>query len=150
MANIPNPNDPYRSNPAEDDLRAPQRFDNELRPEPELARPASGSRVAIYALGAAVLLGIVFYGLNQNSTTSTATSTAPVTQDRAQTAPAPTNNIADSNGNKPAVPPGVRDVTPRKNDAPGVTTGSAPARPQAPQSAPTDTEVDRSKGGAAN
>ena len=151
MANIPNSNDPYRPDPVADDLDRPRRFDSELQADPELAEgPASGSRVAVYTLGIAILLGVVFYGLNSNNTTTTATSTAPVTQDSAQKAPAPTNNIADSNADRPPLPPGVRDVTPRNNDAPGVTTGAAPARPQAPQSAPTGTEVDRSKGGASN
>jgi cytoskeletal protein RodZ len=143
MANIPNSNDPSRPTPVQDDPRRPQQFDNKMQPEPQLDEPASGSRVALYALGAAVLLGIVFYGLNQNSTTTTATSTAPVTQDSAPKAPAPTNNIADSNSNSPAVPPGVRDVTPRNSEAPAVTTGAATR----PQSAPTGTEVDRSKAG---
>lgn len=132
MANIPNSNDRLRPRQNENDLQAPHRVDSELHPEPELAEPANGSRVAVYALGAAILLGIVFYGLNQSATTTTATSTAPVTRDSAQKAPAPTNNIADSNGSKPVVPPGVRDVTPRSNDVPGVTTGAAPSRPQAP------------------
>ncbi len=149
MANIPDSNDPYRPTPVEDDPRSPRRFDSELQADPELAEgPAGGGRIAAYTLGAAILLGIVFYGLNQNSMT-TATSTAPVTQDTVQKAPAPTNNIADSDSSKPPLPPGVRDVTPRNNDAPGVTTGAAPSRPQPPQSAPTGTEVDSSKAGAA-
>jgi hypothetical protein len=151
MPNIPNPNDPYRPNPA-DDIRNPARLDNELQADPELAEgPASGSRMAIYALGIVVLLGAVFYGLNNTSmnpgdATKTASQSAPATQDSTPKAPAPTNNVADSYS-KPPVAPGVRDVTPTNNQ-PGVTTGAAPARPQAPQSAPTGTEIDSSKGGA--
>ncbi|WP_441242369.1 hypothetical protein [Tardiphaga sp. 768_D3_N2_1] len=151
MANIPNPNDPYRPNPA-DDIRNPVRFDNELQADPELAEgPASGSRVAIYALGVIVLLGAVFYGLNSTSTnpgdtTKSASQSTPATQSSTPKAPAPTNNIADSYS-KPPVAPGVRDVTPSNNRS-DVTTGAAPARPQAPQSAPTGTEIDSSKGGA--
>ena len=151
MANIPNPNDPYRPNPA-DDIRNPARLDNELQADPELAEgPASGSRMAIYALGIVVLLGAVFYGLNNTSmnpgdATKTASQSAPATQDNTPKAPAPTNNVADSYS-KPPVAPGVRDVTPTNNQ-PGVTTGAAPARPQTPQSAPTGTEIDSSKGGA--
>lgn len=150
MANIPNPNDPYRPNPADDDLRNPTRLDKEWQADPELAEgPASGGRVAVYALGIAVLLGAVFYGLNNTSTapgdaTKTASQSAPITQDKA---PNPTNNMADSNS-KPPVAPGVRDVTPTNNSQPGVTTGAAPARPQAPQSAPAGTEMDSAKGGA--
>jgi len=151
MANIPNPNDPYRPNPA-DDIRNPAPFDNELQADPELTEgPASGSRMAVYALGIVVVLGAVFYGLNNTSTnpgeaTKTASQSTPMTQDSAPKAPAPTNNIADSNS-KPPVAPGVRDVTPTNNQ-PGVTTGSAPARPQAPQTTPSGTEIDSSKGGA--
>lgn len=153
MANIPNPNDPYRRNPADDDLRNPTRLDKEWQADPELAEgAASGGRMAVYALGIAVLLGAVFYGLNNTSmvpsdTTKTASQSAPITQDSAPKAPAPTNNIADSNS-KPPVAPGVRDVTPTSNNQPGVTTGAAPARPQAPPSAPAGTEMDSSKGGA--
>ena len=152
MANIPNPNDTYRPNPLDDEHAQPRRFDNELQPDPQLAEgPASGSRVAVYTLGAVILLGVVFYGLNNSSTTTTAVQNAPVTQDTAKKAPAPTNNIADSSTEKTPLPPGVRDVTPRNNDAPGVTTGAAPARPQQPpQPAPTGTQVDSSKGGTSN
>ena len=130
MATIPGSNDPNRPDPVNDDLRDQHRIDNEMQADPEPTEPpARGSRVAVYTLGAVVLLGIAFYGMNQNATTTTATSTAPVTQDSARKAPAPTSNTADSNASKPAVPPGVRDVTPRNSDAPGVTTGAAPARP---------------------
>ena len=156
MANQLDPNDPYRPLP-DDDIRNPARLNNELRPDPELAEgPANGGRVAMFALGIAVLLGVVFYGLNNGNmnpadVSKTATQSPPVTQDTAQKAPAPTNNIADSN-TKPPVAPGVRDVTPGNsaNTAPGVTTGAAPARPQPPQSAPTGTEADRAKGGTSN
>jgi hypothetical protein len=153
MANIPNPNDPYRANPVDDDLRNPPRPDKEWQTDPELAEgPARGGRMAVFVLGIAVLLGAVFYGLNNTpmtpgDTTKTASQSAPATQNSRPMAPAPTNNIADSNS-KPPVAPGVRDVTPTNNSQPGVTTGAAPARPQAPQSAPTSTEIDSSKGGA--
>jgi hypothetical protein len=159
MANPINPNDPYRLDPTSEGLQTPgdpARLDTDLQADPELAEgPANGSRVAVFALGIAVVLGAVFYGLNSGSNapdaTKTATQSAPV--DGAKTRPpAPTNNIADSQSSKPAVPPGVRDVTPgsSQNTQPGMTTGAAPARPQAPQSAPTGTEVDRAKGGTNN
>ena len=69
------------------------------------------------AVAIAVILGAVFYGLNntpvhQAGTSSTAQNTAPET---------------------PIVaPPGMRDVTPRSNMQPGMTTGAAPANPKAP------------------
>jgi hypothetical protein len=150
MANIPHSNDPYRTNPLEGTPRDPVRLDNDLQPDPELAEGrAGGGRIAIYAVAAVVLLGAVFYGLNNGTAPNDAgrtASTAPATQDSTPKAPAPTNNIADSNSTPP-VAPGVRDVTPRNTES-GVTTGSAPARPQGLQSGPTGTEIDRSKRGA--
>jgi hypothetical protein len=139
MANERTPNDPYRSpdDPyraeRDDELRRAQRLDNELQMDPELAEgPASGGKIAMFAVAVAVILGAVFYGLN-NSTINQA-GTAP-TSSTAQNTPA----------SPPASPPGMRDVTPRTNTAPGVTTGAAPARPQTPpSSAPTGTDLNRS------
>ena len=140
MANerIPNdpyrsPDDPYRSDRADDELRRAQRLDNELQTDPELAEgPASGGKIAMFAVAVALVLGAVFYGLN-NSTINHA-GTSP-TSSTAQNTPA----------SPPAAPPGMRDVTPRANTAPGVTTGAAPARPQTPPaSAPTGSDVNRS------
>ena len=76
----------------------------------------------------ALVLGAVFYGLN-NSSTGNQASTAPTTQTAQQTAPA-----------NPAAPPGMRDVTPKANSEPGTTTGAAPARPAAPQPATPRTD----------
>ena len=130
------PDDPYRAPlPGDEYLKPAATFDNELQPDPELAEgPASGSRVAVFALAIALVLGAVFYGLNNTSVNQPGTSTAqntPAAQDSAQ--------------NKPPVAPGVRDVTPRTNTEPGTTTGAAPARPQQPpKAAPMGTEIDRS------
>jgi len=120
MAYQPNPNDPYRPGLTDDEIRSQARLDNELQADPELAEgPASGAKVAMFALAIAVVLGAVFYGLNNSTVneagTSPTTSTAQNTQ---QTSP-------------PAAPSGMRDVTPRANTEPGTTTGAAPARPQA-------------------
>jgi hypothetical protein len=138
MANDRTPNDPYRSNPADDpyrtnlagdETRRAARLDNELQMDPELAEgPASGSKVAMFAIAVAVVLGAVFYGLN-NSSVQNGPSTA---QNTTQTSP-------------PAAPPGMRDVTPRTNTDAGMTTGAAPARPQAPpSSAPSGQDMNRS------
>jgi hypothetical protein len=125
MANERNPNDPYRPNPADDpyranrddELRRAARLDNELQMDPELAEgPASGGRVAMFAIAVAVILGAVFYGLNNSSVNHSGSSTA---QNTTQSSP-------------PAAPPGMRDVTPRANTGPGETTGAAPARPAPP------------------
>src|ERR1700727_1591701 len=90
MANQPNPddpyrvpNDPYRSSLTDDDFRRQARLDNELRPDPELAEaPANSGRIAMLAVAIAVILGAVFYGLNnapvhQVGTSSTAQNTGP-------------------------------------------------------------------------
>jgi hypothetical protein len=129
MAVQRNPNDPYRENLADDpflsmpgdQLRRQARLDNELQVDPELAEgPASGGKVAMFAIAIAVVLGAVFYGLNNSSINQAGTS--------------PTTSTAqNSPSSPPAAPPGMRDVTPRPNNmAPGTTTGAAPARPQAP------------------
>ncbi len=130
MANERIPNDPYRagdSNPADDpyrtkyrsssrgdDIAREARLDSELQVDPELAEgPAGGGRIALFAVGIAVILGAVFYGLN-NSSIKEATTAPPATtaQNAAPTSP-------------PAAPPGMRDVTPRANTQPGMTTGAA-------------------------
>src|SRR5450755_4288328 len=139
MALERNPNDPYRSNPADDpyrsnladdETRRAARLDNDLQMDPELAEgPASGTKVAMFAVAVAVVLGAVFYGLNNSSVQPT---TGPSTaQNSTQSSP-------------PAAPPGMRDVTPRNTDQ-GMTTGAAPARPQAPPvSAPAGQDMNRS------
>jgi len=74
----------------------------------------------MFALAIAVVLGAVFYGLNNSSINQAGTS--PTTSTAQNTPSSP-----------PAAPPGMRDVTPRANNMePGTTTGAAPARPQAP------------------
>lgn len=143
MANERIPEDPYRPTFAGDELRRPALLDNELQPDPELAEgPASSSKIAIFAVGVAVVLGAVFYGLNNSSIKQAGTS--PTAQSAAPTSTAQ-NTAQPSPG---TAPPGMRDVTPHAgtapNSAPGVTTGAAPARPQAPPSAaPTAPDATR-------
>jgi hypothetical protein len=120
MADDRFPNDPYRPNLADDEYLRAARRDSELQPDPELGEgPASSGKVAMFAVAIALVLGAVFYGLN-NTTTGNQASNAPAAQTAQQT---PAN---------PAAPPGMRDVTPRSNTAPGVTTGAAPSKPAAP------------------
>ena len=60
-----NPDDPYRSNLTDSDIRRQARLEGELQADPELAEgPASGGKVAMFAIAIAVVLGAVFYGLN--------------------------------------------------------------------------------------
>jgi hypothetical protein len=137
MANERIPNDPYDrplSSLRDPDFDRPQRFDNELQVDPELQEgPASASKVALFAVGLALVLGAVFYGLN-NTSVKEAQTTPP-----AQTAQ--TQNAAPQ-----GAPQGMRDVTPsRRNTEPGTTTGSATNRPTTPQVAPQGADMDRSK-----
>ena len=123
MAYERNPDDPYRPNPADDEYRRTARLDNELQPDAELAEgPASGAKVAMFAIAIAVVLGAVFYGLN-NSTINQAGTSSTAQNASQSTAPA----------------------APRANTDQGTTTGAAPARPQAPpSSAPSGPDVNRS------
>ena len=123
MANQRNPDDPYRSDLTDDDIRRQARLDSELQPDPELAEgPASSGKVAMFAIAVAVVLGAVFYGLNNTSVQNAGTSSTA--QNTSQSSP-------------PAAPSGMRDVTPRANTDQGMTTGAAPARPQtSPPAAP--------------
>jgi hypothetical protein len=129
MADDRFPNDPYRPNLSDDEyLRMARRQDLNLQADPELGEgPASSGKVALFAVAVAVVLGAVFYGLN-NTTTGNQASNEPATQTAQQT---PAN---------PAAPPGMRDVTPpRNNAAPGMTTGAAPSKPATPDpAAPSD------------
>ena len=120
-----NPDDPYRSNPTESEISRQARLDNELQADPTLAEgPASGAKVAMFALAIAVVLGAVFYGLNNSSVNEAGkTPTTSTAQNTERTSP-------------PAAPSGMRDVTPRANTEPGTTTGAAPARPTPPAPSP--------------
>jgi hypothetical protein len=109
--------DPYRSNPADDPYRRAARLDNEMQPDPELAEgPTSGGKIAMFAIAVAVVLGAVFYGLNNSSIHQAGTS----------------STAQNTESSPPVAPPGMRDVTPHANTDQGMTTGAAPARPQMP------------------
>lgn len=124
MAYQPNPNDPYRANLTDEEIRRQARLDNELQADPELAEgPANGAKVAMFAIAIAVVLGVVFYSLNNTSINQASTAPPAATAQNTQSSP-------------PAAPPGMRDVTPKANAEPGMTTGAAPSRSQAPAPAP--------------
>jgi len=121
MSNERIPNDPYRSGLSDDNFGRPQRFDNELQVDPELQEgPASSSKFAVFAIAIAVILGAVFYGLNNTSVHEAQT---PPPAQTAQTQP---------------------NANPVPNTQPGTTTGSATTRSTPPQAAPQGNEVDRS------
>ncbi len=90
MANERNPDDPYRSSAADDELRRAQRLDNELQMDPELSDgSASGTKIAMFAVAIALILGVVFYGLNNSTINHAGTaSTAQNTQSSPPAAPA--------------------------------------------------------------
>ena len=118
MADDRFPNDPYRPIGEDEYLRAARR-DADLQADPELGEgPASSGKIALFAVAIALVLGAVFYGLNNTSVNQASTEPPAKT---AQTAPA-----------NPAAPPGMRDVTPKANTEPGTTTGAAPSRPSPP------------------
>ena len=121
MANERLPDELTRPPFAGDD---PVRLDNQLQPDPELREgTASRSRIAIIVAGIAVVLAAVFYGLNSSSVQQAGTAPVATAQDNTQ---------------PPAAPPGMRDVTPHANTAPGVTTGSAANRPLPPNPEPSN------------
>ena len=137
MAYQPNPNDPYRAGLSDEEIRQQARLnsmDSELQADPELAEgPASGAKVAMFAVAIALVMGALFYGLNNTSVERAGTTPANQTAQTQPTTP-------------PAAPPGMRDVTPRSNNTePGTTTGAATNRPTPPSPNPTGTEVDRAK-----
>ncbi|MEH2498732.1 hypothetical protein V1294_005211 [Bradyrhizobium sp. AZCC 1678] len=129
MAYQPNPNDPYRPGLSDEEIRHQARLnnlDNELQADPGLGEgPPSGAKVAMFAVAIAVVLGALFYGLN--NTTVNQAGTSPENRTAQQTQPA-----------NPAAPPGMRDVTPRSNADPGTTTGAATNRPTPPSPPSTD------------
>ncbi|WP_316194056.1 hypothetical protein [Bradyrhizobium sp. SZCCHNRI3052] len=88
------------------------RTDSQLQPDPELREgSASTGRIAAYALGIAILLGAVFYGLNNMSMRNDQASTTPASQSASTT---------------------------KDNTSPGVTTGAAGDRTTPPPAAPSD------------
>jgi hypothetical protein len=114
MANERIPDDPYRSAIGDDSGQA--RGHDELRFDPEASAPISGARVTLFTVAIAIVLGAIFYGLNNTSL------------HQAQTEP-PAQTAQD----QPQSPPGT---APHPNTNPGVTTGqapsSAPVQPAAP------------------
>jgi hypothetical protein len=118
MAFEQDPNELNRIN-RDEELRRRQRLDNELQADPELVEgPASGGRIALMAIAILAVLGVVFYGLNNSSTSPTTTAQNPpaasTTQNSAGTM-TPKSNMANP------------------NTAPGQTIGSAPRPDAAPQ-----------------
>jgi len=96
MANEPSSKNPYRSERSDEIDRA-VRTDSNLQPDPTLQEGrASSSRVTLLAFAAAIVLGLVFYGLN-NSHLKRA-STAPPIQTAQPNSPAPNSQSGVTTG----------------------------------------------------
>jgi hypothetical protein len=118
IPNDPFPNDPYQAGMTDAEIPRTQRFDTAAQTDPELAeRSSSTGKIAAYVVGGALLLGVVFYGLTQSTST-------------------------DQASNRQATP--SAQTGPANNNAPGMTTGAATNRPTPPAAAPTGSDLDRS------
>lgn len=130
MAIERNPNDPYAAATNDDVLRRRTgQFDSELQADPELAEgPAGGGRIALFAIALVAILGVVFYGLNN-------TSTSPETTPTAQTSPAAPSSTGTAQA--PRAPAGqTTGSAMRPADAPPPPAANNPA-PSVPQNNPT-------------
>ena len=118
------PTDPYRAPLSDEEIVRQSRLnslDNEIQPDPMLDEGGpSGAKVAMFAVAIAVVLGALFYGLNNTSVNQAGTDQGART--------------AQTERTNPSAPPGMRDVTPKSNNQPGTTTGAAPAQPTTPRS----------------
>ena len=124
------------------------RLQTDLQIDPELAEgPASRGRVVAYGVAIVVVLSAVVYGLN--STKTTQESSSPTATQSTPVAATPSRSGSDSASTPPTQKADETAQQPATNSAPGTTTGAAPAIAQAPKSAPTGTEVDRSNRGDA-
>lgn len=136
MAIERNPNDPYRASPTNEELmrRRANEMDTDLQADPELAEgPASGGRIALFAIALVAILGVVFYGLNSYNASPDATPTAQTTPanppggNTAQVPRSPTGQTTGSSMNpaNPAPPPAANPPAPApQNNAPA---GGAPS-----------------------
>jgi len=129
MAIERNPNDPYgAADSVSNDAarRRAEQTDYELQADPELAEgPASGGRIALFAIALVAILGVVFYGLNSSSTSPDATPTA-------QTTPAapPSSNTAQAPRPAPGQTTGSATTPSQPAPPPAVNNPPAPAAPQ--------------------
>ena len=130
-------NDPYGSDTTNDELlrRRAARFDNEMQPDPELAEgPAGGGRIALFAIAIVAIIGAVFFGLNNPSTTqsqSTAQTTTTVPVSPPAPVPGQTTGSATSTQTSPppaSTPPAVSEPSVSSpNDTNSGSTNMAPA-----------------------
>jgi hypothetical protein len=138
MALERNPNDPYRADPTNAELarRRADQIDAEVQADPELAEgPASGGRIALFAIALVAILGVVFYGLNSSTTSPDATPTAqttPASPPASGTAMAPRPPAGQTTGSsmtpsQPSPPPAANTQAPapQNNAAPATRASSS-------------------------
>lgn len=110
----------YRSD-QHDQFLTPTHHDHNMRDDDrtlsqqrfEEESATSGRRIAMYAVAVVALIGALIYGMTTAPNTDTASQRVPdVTAETMAPPPAP-----------------IRDVTPRNNMQPGMTTGAAPSSP---------------------
>jgi hypothetical protein len=111
------PDDPYRRLDPDFEYRSSRLDRDDPLDRGYDPNPPSSGKVTLFAVGIAIVLGAIFYGLN-----TTSLKNAPNTQ--------PTQS-AQSEPTSPRAPPGMSPHAP--NSAPGMTTGTAPAQPAIPQ-----------------
>lgn len=130
MPNERIPEDTHRPAFNDDELDRWSRDDRDLPPlDQNLDRaPPSSGKLALFAIAAALLLGAMFYGLNNTSTH--------------QASNPPPDQTAQSERTSPQAPASSRDLIPRANTQPGTTTGAAPMLTRPPSTAPST--MDRS------
>ena len=134
MPNERIPEDPYRPAFNDDELDGLSRDDRDLPPRDwhfHRAPPSRG-KLALFAIAVALLLGAVFYGLNNTSTH--------------QALNPPPDQTAQREPTSPQAPAGTRDLTPHANPQPGMTTGAAPLNPTPPSTAPSTMDKSSAEG----
>lgn len=98
------------------------------QPDPSLQQePASAGRIAVYAVGAILILGVVFYGLNRPAPETVAAQQG--TSDTTASAPPEQNEASKGSGNAPATTGAAPQEKPQGNK-------DQPQQPQANPSPP--------------
>lgn len=110
--------------------RSAEQLDNRLQPDPELAEGrASGGRMAMFGAAIVLILGVVFYGLmNNTSGPDKAATTAAQTSSPAPSTTAPNASSGTTTGAAPASPAQVGDKSTRSDVNQGLGGTSAPTR----------------------
>jgi hypothetical protein len=99
--------DPTTTGPdlSANEMRARANLENEVQPDLPLREgPSSNTNIALIAVGIAIVLGIVFYGLNSSSVHQASTAPGQSTSQKSASTPPVTNSQPSTTGNAPAKP----------------------------------------------